>query len=151
MMAKKLLERQEYCPINARIIVSYFHLEKHARQGDSVSGYLFILCLEVSFLLVKANHKMPGMNVSQYTYLYIAYADDTTFFMKNKTSIRQLMETFSTFSQFSCLKPNYKKFENPRIGALKSVKVAVFGMKCDDLCKDTIRITGVHFSYDKPK
>ena len=61
------------------------------------------------------------------------------------------METFSTFSQFSCLKPNYKKFENPRIGALKSVKVAVFGMKCDDLCKDTIRITGVHFSYDKPK
>ena len=150
-MVKKLLERQEYCNINAGIIASYFHLEKDARQGDSVSAYLFILCLEVSFLLVKANHKMPGMNISQYTYLYIAYADDTTFFLKNKTSIRQLMETFSTTSQFSYLKPNYKKCENSRIGALKSVKVAVFGMKCADLCKDTIRTTGVHFSYDKPE
>ena len=25
------------------------------------------------------------------------------------------------------------------------------GMKCIDLCKDTIRITGVHFSYNKTK
>ena len=24
-------------------------------------------------------------------------------------------------------------------------------MKCVDLCKDTIRITGVHFSYNKTK
>ena len=37
------------------------------------------------------------------------------------------------------------------IGVLKNVKVAVCGMKCFDLCKDTIRITGVHFSYKKNK
>ena len=61
------------------------------------------------------------------------------------------METFSTFSQYSCLKPNYEKCEIAGIGVLKSVKVAVCGMKCIGLCKDTIRITGVHFSYSKPK
>ena len=61
------------------------------------------------------------------------------------------METFSSFSQCSCLKPNYEKCEIAGIGVLKSVKVAVCGMKCVDLCKDTIRITGAHFSYDKTK
>ena len=34
---------------------------------------------------------------------------------------------------------------------MKSVKVAVCGMKCVGLCKDTLRITGVHFSYNKAK
>ena len=61
------------------------------------------------------------------------------------------MENFSFFSQYSCLKPNYEKCEIAGIGVLKSVKVAVCGMKCVDLCKDTIRITGIHFSYNKTK
>ena len=59
------------------------------------------------------------------------------------------METFSTFPQNSCLKLNYKKCEIARIGVLKSVKIC--GMKCVDLCKDTIGITVVHFSYNKTK
>ena len=63
--------------------------------------------------------------------------------------MRQLMETWSTFSQYSCLNPNYEKCEIAEIGVLKSVKVAVCGMKCVTLCKDTIKITGVHFSYNK--
>ena len=61
------------------------------------------------------------------------------------------METFSNFSQYSCLKPSYEKCEIAGIGVLKSVNVAVCGMKCADLCKDTRRITGVHFSYKKNK
>ena len=147
----RLLERQKSYIIKAGTTTSYFNLEKCARQGDPVSAYLFILCLEVLFLLVKANHKIRGVNVFQYTYLYTAYSDDTTYFLKNKNSIRQIMETFHTFSQCSCLKNNYKKCENAGIGALKSVKVAVCGMKCVDLCKDTIRLTGIHFSYNKTK
>ena len=34
---------------------------------------------------------------------------------------------------------------------LKSRKVAVCGMKYNDLCNDTIKITGIHFSYNKEK
>ena len=31
------------------------------------------------------------------------------------------------------------------------IYVAVYGMKCTDLCKDIVIITGVHFSYNKLK
>ena len=89
-----LLKSQESCIVIAGITMSYFDLEKGARLVDPVSAYLCILCLEVLFLLVKANHKM-------------------------------------------------------RI--LKSVKVAVFNMKCVDLWKDTITISCVHLPYNKTK
>ena len=65
--------------------------------------------------------------------------------------IRQLMETFSTFSQYCCLKPNCEKCEVAEIRVLISAKVAVCGMKCVELCKDTVIITAVHFSYNKTK
>ena len=61
------------------------------------------------------------------------------------------METFSAFSQCSCLKPNCEKCKIAGTGVLKSVKMAVCGMKSADLCKDTITITDVHFSYQKTK
>ena len=77
-----LLESQESFIISARTTASYFNFEKGARQGDPVSAYLFILCLEALFLLVKADHKILGVNIFQYTYLYTAYADDTTLFLE---------------------------------------------------------------------
>ena len=61
-------------------------LEKGAHQGHPVSACLFTLCLEVSFLHVKVNHKTRDVNIFQYDYQYTAHADDSTF-LKNKNSI----------------------------------------------------------------
>ena len=146
-----LLEYQESCIINGGNTTKYFELEKGARQGNPISAYLFILCLEIVFILIKANKRVKGINIFKHTYLYSAYADDTTFFLRYKRSIKELLNTFATFSKYSGLKPNHEKCEIAGIGVLKSVKVAVCGMKCIDLCNDTIKITGVHFSYNKEK
>ena len=94
---------------------------------------------------------MKGIEIFKHTYLYSAYAGDTTFFLKDEKSIKELLNTFATFSKYSRLKPNHEKCKIAGIGVLKSVKVAVCGMKCIDLCNDTIKITGVHFSYNKEK
>ena len=69
--------------INAGITTSCFNLEKGARLGDPSSAYLFILCLEV-FNSGKFNHKIQGVNIFQYTYLYTACADDTNYFLFEK-------------------------------------------------------------------
>ena len=77
---KILLESQGSCIINVGTATSYFNLEKGVRQGDPVSAYFFVLCLEVLILLVKTSHKIRGVNIFQYNYLYTADAADTTFF-----------------------------------------------------------------------
>ena len=144
-----LIECQESCIINEGNTTKNFELQKGARQGDSISAYLFVLCLGFVLILIKANKRVKGINIFKHTYLYSAYADDTTFFLRYKRSIKELLNTFATFSKYSGLKPNHEKCEIAGIGVLKSVKVAVCGMKCIDLCNDTIKVTGIHFSYNK--
>ena len=94
---------------------------------------------------------MKEINIFKGTYLYSAYADDTTFFLRDKKSIKKLLNTFATFSKYTRLNPNHEKCEITGTRVLKSVKVAVCDMKCTDLCNDTIKITGVHFPYNKEK
>ena len=81
--------------------------------------------------------------------MYSAYADDSTFFLKNVESIRELIKVFSVFSSFSGLKPNLSKCEIAGIGLLKGVNRAVCGMKSIDLTSDSIKILGTHFSYNE--
>ena len=95
--------------------------------------------------------RVKRMNIFEHTYLYSAHADNTTFFLSDKRSIKKLINTFATFSKYSGLKPNHEKCQIAGIGVLKSGKVAVCGMKCIDLCNDTTNITGIHFSYNKKK
>ena len=59
------------------------------------------------------------------------------------------MKTFKLFSKFSGLKPSILKCEVAGVGSLKGVKIAVCGIKCIDLTTETIRILGVHFSYNQ--
>ena len=135
-----LLEWEESCIIDGGNMTKYFKLQKGARQGDPVSAYLFILCLEIVFILIKTNKRVKGINIFRHAFLYSAYAGDATFFLRDKRSIKELINTFATFSKYSGLKPNHEKCE---IAVLKSVKVVVCGVKCIDLCNDTIKITGI--------
>ena len=137
---KIFLNEQESCVINGGVTTQYFKLEKGARQGDPVSAYLFILCLEILFTIVKNNKDIKSLKILGNTFLYTAYADDTTFFLKNLGSIKELLNTISLFSSFSGLKPNLSKCKVAGIGLLKGVKVAVCGIKCIDLTKDAIKI-----------
>ena len=94
---------------------------------------------------------MRGINIFEHTYFCSPYAHDTTFFLRGNRSIKELINTFASFSKYSGVKPNHEKCKIVGIGVLKSMKVEVCAMKCVDLCNDTINITGNHFSYNKEK
>ena len=69
------------------------------------------------------------------------------------------MPTLLSPFQWRTIVPNYAKYQIPNhekckiggIGVLKSVKVAVGGMTYIDLCNNTIKITGIYFSYNRKK
>ena len=143
-----LLECKESCVINGGNMTKYFELQKGAQQRDPISAYLFILCFEIVFILIKTNKRVKGINIFKHTYLHSAYAEDnTTFFLREKRSIKELLNTFATFSKYSGLKLNHEKCEIAGIGVLKSVKVTVCGMKRNDFCNDIIKITGIHLLF----
>ena len=141
-----LLKDQQSCVINGGTTTQCFNLERGAPQGDPVSAYLFILVLEILFLFIKKHPEIKGIEIFEHCFLYTAYGEDTTFFLKDAQSIENLVEIFNTISLFSGLKPNLTKCEIAGIGALKGVRVAVCGMRCIDLCNEAIKILGTYFS-----
>ena len=95
-----LLNNQESCVINGGFTKQYFKLERGTRQGDPISAYLFVLVLEIVFLLIQENKKIHGLNIFNHTFLYTAYADDTTFFLSNQQSVTEVIKVFEQFSLF---------------------------------------------------
>ena len=110
---------------------------------------MFILVLEIVFLFTKESKKINGHNIFDKTFLYTAYADDTTFFLKDEKSVVELMNIFDTFSKFSGLKPNKSKCDIAGLGALKGVQVALCGMRCIDLMPNIVKILRIHYSYNE--
>ena len=79
LLVKILLRDQESCVINDGTTTKYFSLGRGAHQGDPISAFLFILALEILFILVKSKPEIERKTICDYNYLYSAYADDTTF------------------------------------------------------------------------
>ena len=144
-----LLRNQESCIINGLTTTKYFKLEKGTRQGDPIPAYLFILVLEIAFIFIKDNKNIKGINIFDNIFLYSAYAGDTTFFLSGEDSVIEVMKAFHKFSLVFDLKPNEAKCEIAGIGVLKGVSLALCGMDCIDLTKKPIKISGIHFSYNK--
>ena len=105
--------------------------------------------LEIVFRIIKETSNIKGFEIFQKNFIYAAYAEDTTFFLKNTESAINLLEIFKHFSQFSALKPNKSKCEIAGIGVLKGVKMALCGMRCVNLYEDTIKVLGIHYSHNK--
>ena len=146
---KVLLNNQEPCVLNGGTTTLYFKLEKGARQRDLISLYLFIITLEVLFALIKSQELIKGIEIFDHCFLFTVYADDSTFFLGDSDSVKNLIDIFQTFLLFSVLKPNISKCEIAGIILLKGAIETACGLKLVDLTVDTIKILGVHFSYNK--
>ena len=130
---KTILKNQESCISNGGKTTKYFKLERGARQGNPISLYLFILVSEIFSIFVKNNPKVKGLNIFKHEFFCTAYADDTTFFLKDRNSIMELMHELNVFPNISGLKRNNEKCEIAGIGVLNGVQVALCGMKCVNL------------------
>ena len=109
---------------------------------------MFILVLVIFFTFPKNNPKFKDLSIFKHEFLYTV-EDDSVFFLRDKRSIMELMSELNTFSNFSGLKRNKTKCEIPGIGVLNGVQVVLCGMKCVNLNNETLKILGVHFSYNK--
>ena len=67
-------------------------------QDDLISAYLFILVLEIVCNLIRMNKVFHSLNFLEHTLFYTgAYSDDITFFLKDKESVKKLLNVIDPF------------------------------------------------------
>ena len=98
----------------------------------------------------KNNADIRGITIFNHVFLYAAFADYSTFFLNDLLSVKNLIYIFIVFSLFSGLKGNFSKCEiaGLGLGSLKGVLEAACSLKSINLTTNTIKILGVHFSYN---
>ena len=98
---RTFLKGVESCVLNNCHLTGYFSLERGTRQGDLLSAYLFILCLETLFIQIRDNDTIRGIPVGGHEIRLSAYADDGDFFTPDTESLQSIFQTYTTFQLYS--------------------------------------------------
>ena len=139
----------ESCVVNSGNSTGYFRLHRGTRQGDPLAPYLFILVIEILKCLVKENNGIKGIKIHDKEIKVCLFADDSTFFLKDIASLNELKKILLSFSTYSSIEVNYDKSEIAWIGEYKDKEPESGVFHWLNLCKESIKILGIHFTYNK--
>ena len=67
-----------------------FDIKRSTRQGDPISPQIFILGLEILFIVIRADENIKGFKIENNEIKLTAYADDASYFLKDKISAGNL-------------------------------------------------------------
>ena len=100
-----------------KTLSSALTLCRGCRQGDSLSGTIYILCLEPLLEKIRQDTSISGLHIpNKGIQKLIAFADDTNFFLKNSDSIIKILQMFKHFGRASGSLINVNKTKLMAIG-----------------------------------
>ena len=99
------------CISNGGNISETFDIKRSTRQGDPISPLIFILCLEILFITIRSDDNIKGFTVENDEFKLTSYADDASYFLKDKISAENLLQSIQKFSKISGLEVNKSKSE----------------------------------------
>ena len=142
---KTLYTNISSCILNNGFASVPFTLERGVRHGCPLSGLLFILAAELLSCSIRASDHIKGIRVLNKEIKLSQYADDTTFFCKNKVSFGKLLELLDLLKGCSGLKLNQSKSEAMWLGRNANRTDNLFGVQWP---QRPISALGISFSYD---
>ena len=108
---KIIFNRGKSCISNNGNISETFDIKRSTRQGDPISPLIFILCLEILFITIRSDENIEGFRVENNELKLTSYADDASYFLKNRISAENLLQCIQKFSKISGLEVNKSKSE----------------------------------------
>lgn len=97
------------CIYNSGFSSDYFSPSCGIRQGCCCSPSLFVIAVELLAILVRRADNVKGITVADQQKKISHYADDATFFIKEPSSLRNLIKLLESFATHSGLKINNSK------------------------------------------
>ena len=133
--------------MNNGVATPLFSMGRGVRQGDPLSPYLFILALETLLTAIRQNQDIKGIVVEDKEIKCIAFADDSTNFLRDKESYDSLSSLLNTYGECSGLKLNKDKKE------AYWLRSSYRNHEVLDINKvnEPIKILGIFFTYDQLK
>ena len=124
---KMLYTNISSCIINNGITTPYFTPGRGTRQDDPLSGYLFIIALELLALVIRSDKNVEGIMIGIEEVKLTMYVDDMTVFVSNEASAVRIFKLLDMFKIASGLKINVEKTEGMWLG--RNCTKAPFGIK----------------------
>ena len=146
---RTIFKSAESCVMNNRHSTGYFPLERGTRQGDPLSAYLFILCVETLFIQIRENEEVKGIRIGDKEIKLSAYADVADFLTSDVSSHKTIFLTCATLQLYSSLKLNLEKSEACWIGNRMGSDERPINCRWVDIKCSVIRTLGIFNSYDK--
>ena len=144
---KVLYTDAKLCVIQNGIFSKFFNIGRGCRQGDPISPYLFILCVEIMGILIRQNQDMKGITIGCKEFKLFQYADDTGIFIDGtERSLRNALDLLDQFSKYSGLLPNIEKTKCIWIGSKRGSKEILCREKKLDWIIEPFSVLGIIFS-----
>ena len=144
---KILYKDAKFCVIQNGIFSRFVNIERGCRQGDPISPYLFVLCVEILGILCRTNEDIKGIKINEKEYKIFQYADDTGFFLDgSENSLKNTINLLDQYFKFSGLKPNLDKTKAIWIGSMKESALNLCQRKKIVWTQEPFTVLGVIFS-----
>ncbi len=108
---KLLYYNSESTVINNGFATEFFQLERSVRQGCPLAAFIFLLVVEILAIAIRKTENIQGIMLRTGELKISQFADDTTCFLMNEMSVKNIMSLFTQFYKCSGLKCNVDKTE----------------------------------------
>ena len=130
-------------------ISNWFKISRGCRQGDPISPYLFILCVEIMSLMIKKNDRIKGIVINNIESKITQSADDSELVLDgNRESFEETFSTLDKFSKASGLKLNVSKTNAIWLGSQRNNQLKFMPHLDIKWNPSKFKILGIWFSND---
>lgn len=143
-----------YKNIKSTVIVNgqtsdWFAIQRGCRQGDPLSPYLFVMCIEILAIMIRENKDIKGIMINNKEHKISQFADDAQL-MNNgdNKSFEKSIELVIKFGNASGLYMNAEKTQAIWLGSKKSSKIKYMQHLNINWNPQLFKILGVWFTQD---
>jgi len=89
-----------------------FNIDSGVRQGDPISGFLFIISMELLAIAIRNDNKIKGLIYGKYHKKINMHCDDVALWFKDAASYNRAFGIINSFEKASGLKINTKFYRS---------------------------------------